>query len=960
MNAQYLQMISKPSDATHGLLSGRLSNKRNQVLKRALRLFSALLVLITLFVLHPGTSAAQEETPVGEGEQLQELRERLQKLEQEIESLKQERKPVIPQDEKEQRIVAMLETPYLGRYYDRGSNNRYARYFVAKLNLINLTPNLVEIEQKDISLVADGTAIPLGPVDERIQYESFQIGNQHQQLRNIQPAKQVRLPSGGMRSTWLVFSGLDDGSHVPEMTLKIQHGDKTLELDINQLQLAVLGLEIERIGPRGCLAVFTLSGELNTINIGSLMDQLDNLTTKQVVRVVLKWTEAAPPPDQRLMNWLAQTADNRNLHNYSNEQFPPLPTTMREFHLCQLPQAEGSSGSRYNRYGNNANIHETAAEAVSDALESAYSSLPRDEILANIEQGNLLSRAAALAAGGGRLAEDKLPLILEYADHQEPALQLAALKPLRHFGEPAAVEKLVFYVKKNNEPLASAAIESLAESRYAAAHDALLDIMKNEPPASQKKIVRVLAEHPRPIWSEAIYQFIKDPREGLNLEALEALTQVGHPKLVEVLKNTLEVGDVKLRNKSFTILAARTDHESEQIAIEYALKKLAEDEVHPETYNAALNLLNRVKDKRAAPLLIEQYSKQSNKQQTLRTLAVIGGDDVVAFFVENFSGMQSSEKTEALKGLRALQAPEFRKLAAEALNSENHSLAQVAASELYQEGSAEAIDVLIQTLKSSSNNITISVICNVLGQLATSQASEALIEVRDSGDEQKRQYARNALRQIHQRSPAMQYVNRGRQLDAQKKYDEAVKEYAQAIEIDPQLPDSYIGRANIFLRQEKFDQASPDFEKALKLDPWNSQALTGVCVVMVMKEGESQKAVERLEQNREKFRNDAIFDYNAACVYARAVEHLRKSDPSEERDATIQKYEEKALADLQESVKRGFQDFKWMREDPDLKSLHTLPKFRELSKWPDDKPIPDDKPKEDEQPKPDETPAATS
>ena len=49
----------------------------------------------------------------------------------------------------------------------------------------------------------------------------------------------------------------------------------------------------------------------------------------------------------------------------------------------------------------------------------------------------------------------------------EPSIQKAAVQSLRHFGEPAAIDKLLHFARKNTEPLASVSIESLAASRFA-------------------------------------------------------------------------------------------------------------------------------------------------------------------------------------------------------------------------------------------------------------------------------------------------------------------------------------------------------------------------------------------------------------------------------------------------------------------------------------------------------------
>ena len=74
-----------------------------------------------------------------------------------------------------------------------------------------------------------------------------------------------------------------------------------------------------------------------------------------------------------------------------------------------------------------------------------------------------------------------------------------------------------------------------------------------------------------------------------------------------------------------------------------------------------------------------------------------------------------------------------------------------------------------------------------------------------------------------------------------------------------------------------------------------------------------------------------MFLYNVACVYGRAVEKLLKDDKLPEREKKLDAFRRKALDDLRESRKLGFNDQAWMQKDPDLTSLHDLPEFREIS-----------------------------
>ena len=195
------------------------------------------------------------------------------------------------------------------------------------------------------------------------------------------------------------------------------------------------------------------------------------------------------------MTWLQVAAVGNGGNPNNNPLFPVIPAAIREFHLTEFPVSDDNQGRNAYAYGlrptTQPRIHKTSAESVGAALRTAYLALPRDELLNEIKTGNPLTRAAALTFGGGRLDVDQLPLIFEWAEDKDPEMQKAALQALSHFGEPQAIEKLVFYARRNVEPLSSSAIESLAGSRFGAAHDALLRLLKNEPNASKKKIVQV-------------------------------------------------------------------------------------------------------------------------------------------------------------------------------------------------------------------------------------------------------------------------------------------------------------------------------------------------------------------------------------------------------------------------------------------------------------------------------------
>ena len=896
------------------------------------RHLGALVLMLTAV----GTLPAQDTPPKPESllpKDVQSLLERLERLEREVIDLRTKAGQV-PADKKDQRVITLLETPYLGSpgYW----SGQQPRVFVAKLGLVNLTDKPISLKQTDVELSLDGQVFPFKELNQNQKFQSIQMGQQSVQLQTLQMRKELALSPGGTNSTWVMFAELPPGNHVPQLKLKVKLPEGVREVDVNALQREALGIKVERLGPRGCLGLISLAGELNTISAGALIEEVDRLSADKIARVVVRWEESAPPVDYMLMNWLQQsTAGNRPFGG--DQPLPSLPVTIREFHLAKVP----TDPNRGYSHQNSGRIHKDDVDAVVAALQTAYEVLPRDELFQSIQSPNRLEKVAALSNGGGRLDSEKLPFLLQAADDKDPVIQKAALQALSHFGEKDALDKLLFYVKKNVEPMAETAIASLAGSRYAAAHELLLEVLKNEPPEAKKTIVRVLAKFPRPVWSDAIYEFVTDSRAGLNSEALTALVQVGHPKLVSVLKDALLGRDPNLRNQAFGVLAQRTDQESEEIALKYTLDHIAKNP--PD--DAMLGLLQRVKDRRAVPLLIAQFDKTQNKTNLLQTLALIGDADTSKFFVEKYANLQSHEKAVILQSLRKFDMVKFREMAAGGLASGDSQVINAIVQGLVEDASPASITLLVDTLEKSPNSNTWQQVLNSLSQLATPQARQALMKARDSGNKEKARMASNALLNIRQRSPGYGYVSQGQQLaneattapnedERKKKFKEAIAMYTQAVEADPELPEAYSGRGNTYLQQEMFAEAVKDLSKAVELDPWNNMALTGLCIVMAAHEGKHAEAVKKLEENRERFGENNLFCYNAACVYGRALEAVKKNEKAENRDKLIEEYTKTGLDNLRQAVQKGFRDIEWMKKDPDLREFQKLPEFESIAQLP--------------------------
>jgi predicted Zn-dependent protease len=192
---------------------------------------------------------------------------------------------------------------------------------------------------------------------------------------------------------------------------------------------------------------------------------------------------------------------------------------------------------------------------------------------------------------------------------------------------------------------------------------------------------------------------------------------------------------------------------------------------------------------------------------------------------------------------------------------------------------------------------------------------------------------RDALNQVRARSPAFQYVYQAQEHAESEDWVEADTLYTFAIELDPELPQGWSGRGNVRLRQNRFPDAGKDFEAAMRLDPDSTMGITGLALVWVMT-GREEEGLALIAKRRADFADDALYLYNSACVYGRALENLRARPASAEQDKRKQELRKLALRDLEASMRNGFDDVDWMLKDPDLKSLQADEEFLKLIRVP--------------------------
>ena len=71
------------------------------------------------------------------------------------------------------------------------------------------------------------------------------------------------------------------------------------------------------------------------------------------------------------------------------------------------------------------------------------------------------------------------------------------------------------------------------------------------------------------------------------------------------------------------------------------------------------------------------------------------------------------------------------------------------------------------------------------------------------------------------------FIERGAAASAIGNYDQAIAEFSEALELDPNDARAWLGRGKARLAKRDFDRALADFDEALRLDPNEATAAVG-------------------------------------------------------------------------------------------------------------------------------------
>jgi serine/threonine protein kinase/Tfp pilus assembly protein PilF len=226
--------------------------------------------------------------------------------------------------------------------------------------------------------------------------------------------------------------------------------------------------------------------------------------------------------------------------------------------------------------------------------------------------------------------------------------------------------------------------------------------------------------------------------------------------------------------------------------------------------------------------------------------------------------------------------------------------------------------------------------------------------------EQNLQAADEASRRAVELDPelAEAYVARGVAISIGKRYEEADREFETAIRLNPRLFEAYYFCARGFYARGKLEQAVSWFERAIRARPEDYQApiLMASALAGLGRKAESdasfRNGLERAQKHLEIDPGDARAMYFSAIALCQLGESPEQSLEWAERALAMDSEEpqvlynvgcvyallgraDRAIECLATTIAHGGWWRTWMRNDPDLRSLESDPRFRALVQEPE-------------------------
>ncbi|MCP4143562.1 MAG: tetratricopeptide repeat protein [Chloroflexi bacterium] len=175
---------------------------------------------------------------------------------------------------------------------------------------------------------------------------------------------------------------------------------------------------------------------------------------------------------------------------------------------------------------------------------------------------------------------------------------------------------------------------------------------------------------------------------------------------------------------------------------------------------------------------------------------------------------------------------------------------------------------------------------------------------------EKRQVKASAEPKVEEKSlTAEEWFERGYAFIETNNYQEAIRCYSKAIELNPKDFMSYNNLGILFEETKHYRKAKKAYKKSIEINPEDGVAHTALFGIL-QRLGKAEEAKEQQKIARELIEKES--EYNRACF--------------ESLCGNV----DEALALLKIAMEKGQSNKEWAKEDPDLENLRDDPRFWEI------------------------------
>ena len=132
----------------------------------------------------------------------------------------------------------------------------------------------------------------------------------------------------------------------------------------------------------------------------------------------------------------------------------------------------------------------------------------------------------------------------------------------------------------------------------------------------------------------------------------------------------------------------------------------------------------------------------------------------------------------------------------------------------------------------------------------------------------------NAPVTVDDATKAYTYYNAGMNHYDDKNYEQAIREFTNAIQLNPDHKESFSMRSSVYLESGRLQEALQDASEALRLDPGFAKALERRCVIY-SELGEPQRALSDCNRAIQLDPNECCAHYSRAHIYFSLGEHQK-------------------------------------------------------------------------------------